>query len=97
MCLNTSIDQLASQLCEAPSCKQETTALLQEPSIHVPCSPCESALLCGCRGSEMAGLAARTAAWRMLQLMYDLLSECDVREEMQPALGCKPNPVRCPR
>ena len=45
----------------------------------------------------MAGLAARTAAWRILQQMYDVLSENDIKEHVQPALGCKPNPVRCPR
>ncbi len=97
MCLNMSMDKLASLLCEAPTCKQQTTALLQEPSIPVPCSPCESALPCGCRGSEMAGLAARTAAWRILQAMYVIFGENDIKEHMQPALGCKLNPVRCPR
>ena len=63
----------------------------------MPCSVCKFALPYGCRGSEMAGLVARTAAWRILQLMYDILTESDIKEHMQPALGYKPNPVRCPR
>ncbi|KAK9826371.1 hypothetical protein WJX81_003941, partial [Elliptochloris bilobata] len=41
----------------------------------------------GLQGSEMAGLVARTAAWRIIQLMYDALDDSDLKQHILPLLG----------
>ena len=39
------------------------------------------------RGSEMAGLVARTAAWRILQHMYNALEPKQIEQNMMRAIG----------
>ena len=40
-----------------------------------------------CRGSEMAGLVARMAAWRILQHMYDAMEAEEIEQHLLPAVG----------
>lgn len=39
------------------------------------------------RGSEMAGLVARMAAWRILQHVYDAMEAKQIEQHLLPAIG----------
>ena len=39
------------------------------------------------RGSEMAGLVARTAAWRILQHTYDAMEAKEIEQHLLPVIG----------
>ena len=39
------------------------------------------------RGSEVAGLVARTAAWRILQHTYDAMDAKEIEQHLLPVIG----------